>query len=101
MLITHIMLPYIFIVIILLINPFSWKILTDNTVFNIGIYRRSNLQKMECWIQHKPIEWWEHNTSLFPNLYIYIYIYIYISIYCYCYCYFYLVESFHPIEELR
>ena len=32
---------------------------------------------------------------------IYLYIYIYIYIYCYCYCYFYLVESFHPIQELR
>ena len=25
----------------------------------------------------------------------------YICCYCYCYCYFYLVESFHPIQELR
>ena len=24
-----------------------------------------------------------------------------VDIYCYCYCYFYLVESFHPIQELR
>ena len=27
--------------------------------------------------------------------------YIYVSVCVYCYCYFYLVESFHPIQELR
>ena len=31
----------------------------------------------------------------------YFYILFNIYIYCYYYCYFFLVESFHPIKELR
>ena len=47
----------------------------------------------------------EHTTMTmkytFLNFNIYIYIYIYIlQLYIFCYCYFYLVESFHPIQEV-
>ena len=38
----------------------------------------------------------EINEALIIAIYGYIYIYIYI----YIYCYFYLVESFHPIQDL-
>ena len=46
-------------------------------------------------------KWGICSCLVFISINIYIYIYIYTYTHIYCKCYFYLVESFHPIQELR